>query len=263
MSVLANSSSAATVRSGAPAQGGRHASRGAVTVERKESPVSAIHNQPIMLMQETAGDLPLALRQLPAIRHSYHRGAVIYRVEQAADAIYLILSGRVRLTRVAGDGRESVLHVLKGGEVFGELAALDGQLRQEQASALDDMVVAAWPAAEVHRRAQQTPQLAAWFSNLLARRLQEAHDRIETLSFDPIPKRLARVILRHAHRFGTVLQDGRIRALPLTHEALAQEVATSREIITHHMNHFRARGLLNYSRKAIEVAPDRLSSVLI
>lgn len=216
-----------------------------------------------MLMQEIAGDLPLALRQLPAVRHNYHRGAVIYRVEQPADAIFLVLSGRVRLTRVAGDGRESVLHVLKSGEVFGELAALEGgQLRQEQASAMDDLVVAAWPAVEVHRRAQQTPQLATWFTTLLARRLQEAHDRIETLSFDPIPKRLARVILRHANRFGTVLQDGRIRALPLTHEALAQEVATSREIITHHMNHFRARGLLSYSRKAIEVAPERLLSML-
>ncbi|HZT72297.1 MAG TPA: Crp/Fnr family transcriptional regulator [Terriglobales bacterium] len=224
--------------------------------------MNAIYSQPIMLMQETAGDLPLALRQLPAVRHSYHRGAVVYRVEQPADSVYLVLNGRVRLTRVAGDGRESVLHVLRGGEVFGEVAALEGKQRQEQASALDDLTVAAWPAAEVHRRAQQTPQLAAWFSSLLARRLQEAHDRIETLSFDPIPKRLARTILRHAQRFGTVLQDGRIRALPMTHEALAQEVATSREIITHHMNHFRARGLLNYSRKAIEVAPDRLASVL-
>lgn len=224
--------------------------------------MNAIHTQPIMLLQETAGDLPPALRQLPAVRHSYARGAAIYRAEESADSVFLILSGRVRLTRVAGDGRESVLHILKSGEVFGEVAALGAPRRPEQASAMDDIVAAAWPAAEVHRRVLQTPQLAAWFSSLLAERLEEAHDRIETLSFDPIPKRLARAILRHASRFGTRLSDGRIRALPLTHEALAQEVATSREIITHHMNHFRASGLLNYSRREIEVRPERLSSVL-
>lgn len=224
--------------------------------------MNAIHTQPIMLLQEIAGDLPPALRQLPAVRHAYRRGAAIYRVEESADAVYLVLSGRVRLTRVAGDGRESVLHVLKSGEVFGEVAALGAAKRPEQAVAMDDIVVAGWPAAEVHRRVLQTPQLAAWFSALLATRLAEAHDRIETLSFDPIPKRLARVILRHASRFGTRMADGRVRALPLTHEALAQEVATSREIITHHMNHFRANGLLNYSRREIEVVPERLATVL-
>lgn len=234
--------------------------RGAIFLQ--ESSVNAIHTQPIMLMHEIAGDIPAMLRQVPAVRHSHARGGVIYRVEQNADAVYAVLNGRVRLSRVAGDGRESVLHVLKTGEIFGEGAVLAPGPRREQAAALDDLVVAAWPAGEVARRAQQTPALAAWFSALVSRRLSEAHDRIETLSFDPIPKRLARVLLRHARRFGAVQPDGHVRTPPMTHEALAQEVATSREIITHHMNHFRAQGFLSYSRKAIDVAPDRLTTLI-
>lgn len=207
-------------------------------------------------------ELPPPLWELPSQKQTVAKGHVIYRPEEPAQSIYLVSNGRVKLTRVSRDGRESVLDVLRSGESFGEFAALGYERRQEQASALDTVELRVWSADEVRRRVERDPRLALWLTRQISRRLEFAHNHIETLSFDPIPKRLARVILHHAERFGTHLNDGRIRTLPLTHEALAQEVATSREIITHYMNEFRQKGLLDYSRKSIDIVPDRLAGML-
>lgn len=207
-------------------------------------------------------ELPPPLWELPSQKLNVAKGHIIYRPEEPAQSLYLVLSGRVKLTRVSRDGRESVLDVLRSGEPFGEFAALGYERRQEQAAALDAVELRMWQADEVRRRLERDPRLTLWLARQMSRQVESAHNHIETLSFDPIPKRLARVILHHAERFGTKLQDGRIRTLPLTHEALAQQVATSREIITHYMNEFRSNGLLDYSRKSIDVVPDRLASVL-
>jgi len=221
-------------------------------------PLNAISAIPATQNRES----PPPLWELPSQKQTVSKGHIIYRPEEPAPSIYLVLNGRVKLTRVSRDGRESVLDVLRSGEPFGEFAALGYERRQEQAAALDAVELRVWSADEVRRRLERDPRLALWLTKQISRRLESAHNHIETLSFDPIPKRLARVILHHAERFGTHLQDGRVRTLPLTHEALAQQVATSREIITHYMNEFRQKGLLDYSRKSIEIVPDRLAGML-
>lgn len=198
----------------------------------------------------------------PAQVASYVRGKTIYRAEETADQVSLIASGRVKLSRVCQDGREAVLEILKPGELLGELAALWGERRREQAQALDAVELQTWPSAvwraQMEKDARWGTALAVW----LGRRVQAAYTHIESLAFDPIPRRLARTMLENALRFGTRLEDGRLQLGPLTHEALAQQVATSREIITHYMNQFRQQGLLDYSRKSIEVVPERLETLL-
>ncbi len=206
--------------------------------------------------------LPASLRDMPGLQLQFSKGAVLFRPSEPAETLFLVRQGRVKLARVADDGRESVIDILSVGDTFGELALFGQRVRHEQASALDDVAVTRWGVEEVRRVLQTDPQMATWLAGLLGQRLEAARDHVQTLSFDPIPKRLARVLLEHVRRFGTGRQDGWVRILPLTHEALAQQVATSREIITHYMIEFRERGILQYSRKAIDVRPDQLTALL-
>jgi CRP/FNR family transcriptional regulator len=205
---------------------------------------------------------PAAVLELPFRPQRFERAAVIYRPEDSADTIFLISSGRVKLTRVGDSGRETVLEIFRAGELFGESALFGARVRRDQAVAVEDATIAVCAAADARNRMEADAAVALWFAQLLAHRLGEANDRIATLSFDPIPRRLARVLLRNAQRFGSNLPDGRVRILPLTHEALAQQVATSREIVTHYMNDFRDKGMLEYSRKSIDITPKRLTSLL-
>jgi CRP-like cAMP-binding protein len=203
-----------------------------------------------------------ALLEVPFRPVRFPRAAVIYRPGEPAESVFLISEGRVKLTRVAENGRESVLDIFRTGELFGELAVLGASNRREQATTLDDVTAGVCPAPEFRQRLDADAGLAGWFAQMLGKRLEDAYDRVQTLSFDSIPVRLVRVILRNANRFGSELEDGRIRVQPLTHEALAQQVATSREIVTHYMNDFRDKGLLEYSRKSIDIAPKRLAEIL-
>jgi CRP-like cAMP-binding protein len=73
---------------------------------------------------------------------------------------------------------------------------------------------------------------------------------------DNIARRLARSLIRFSERLGVVEEDGSVRMTPFTHELLSQYVGTSREIVTHYMNHFRRQGYLKYSRKGIVLYRD-------
>ncbi len=198
----------------------------------------------------------------PSQTVTFPRGKTIYRTEEPAENISLILSGRVKLSRVCQDGRETVLEILKPGELLGETAALAGERRREQAQALDTVELQSWPYSLWRAQMEKDPRWGMFMATWLARRIQSAYTHIESLAFDPIPRRLARTMLENAQRFGIRLEDGRLQLAPLTHEALAQQVATSREIITHYMNQFRQQGMLDYSRKSIEIVPERLEMLL-
>lgn len=195
-------------------------------------------------------------------RLSLPRAGSIYRPGEAADAVYLLCSGRVKISRIAPDQRETVLAMVRPGELFGEGAAAGQVKRDDVALALDASQVARWPAADFLDRLAHDPQLAHWWRRQTHANLLRAQAQIQALACDPIPRRLARILIEHGQRFGTPLATGRVRTLPLTHEVLAQHVATSREIITHYMNDFREKGRLDYTRKFIDIVPERLQAVL-
>ncbi len=220
--------------------------------------IASIH--PLTSHSYTLDTLLLSLP--PGQEHIWPRGDMIYRQDAKPDYVYRIRSGRVKLSRVCQDGRETVLEILKPGEILGEVAVLDDSLRPAQAQALDLVITDAWPVSLWRQHLDTDSRLGIWLAKRLNTRLRQAQDRIESLAYDSIPRRLARTMLENGERFGTQLEDGRLRLAPLTHEALAQQVATSREIITHYMNQFRQQGMLEYSRKWIDLQPEKLQQLL-
>jgi len=85
---------------------------------------------------------------------------------------------------------------------------------------------------------------------------------IESLSTESIERRLAGALIRFCARLGTPEEDGSSRMMPFTHEMLSRYVGTSREIITHHMNHFRKQGYVSYSRRGILLYPQAMGALI-
>jgi CRP/FNR family transcriptional regulator len=181
----------------------------------------------------------------------YRRGQVIYDQQQASTAIYLVIDGRVKVSRLVDDGHQVVIDIYQPDEFFGESAFLNLPLRPEQATALESTKLMTWSAAEIEEIVTRRPRLAVALLQILAQRTLEFTHRIESFSVDNIARRLARSLIRFSERLGAVEEDGAIRMVPFTHELLSQYVGTSREIVTHYMNQFRRQGFLRYSRKGI------------
>lgn len=188
----------------------------------------------------------------------YRKGQAIYNQDQPSTSIYLVIDGKVKVCRLADDGRQVVVDIYQTDEFFGESAFLSSPTRDEQAVALESTKVMTWTTAEIEDIVTRRPRLAIALLQILAQRSMEFGHRIESFSVDNIARRLARTLIRFSERLGQHGDDGSVRMMPFTHELLSQYVGTSREIVTHYMNQFRRDGYLRYSRKGILLYRDAM-----
>jgi len=192
----------------------------------------------------------------------YKKGQVIYNQDQPSTSIYLVIDGKVKVCRMAEDGRQVVVDIYQPDEFFGESAFLGLAQRTEIAVALENTKVMTWTTNEIEDITMKRPRLAIALLQLLVQRSMDFGYRIESFSVDNIARRLARTLIRFSERLGSKSDDGSVQMIPFTHELLSQYVGTSREIVTHYMNQFRRQGYLRYSRKGIMLYRDALKEWL-
>jgi len=192
----------------------------------------------------------------------YRKGQTIYSQEQPSTSIYLVIDGKVKVCRLAEDGRQVVVDIYQPDEFFGESAFVGVTQRTELAIALENTKVMTWTTAEIEEIAVRRPKLAIALLQLLVQRSMDFGSRIESFSVDNIARRLARSLIRFSERLGQEAGDGSVQMIPFTHELLSQYVGTSREIVTHYMNQFRRQGYLRYSRKGILLHRDAMKEWL-
>jgi len=192
----------------------------------------------------------------------YRKGQMIYNQDQPSTSIYLVIDGKIKVSRLADDGHQVVMDIYQPDEFFGESAFLNLPHRPEQAVALENAKLMAWSTAEIDDIIMKRPRLAVALLQILAQRTMDFTYRIESFSVDNIARRLARTLIRFSERLGTQEEDGSVRMVPFTHELLSQYVGTSREIVTHYMNQFRRQGYLRYSRKGIILYRDAVKDWL-
>jgi CRP/FNR family transcriptional regulator len=187
---------------------------------------------------------------------------MIYNQDQPSTSIYLVIDGKIKVSRLADDGHQVVMDIYQPDEFFGESAFLNLPHRPEQAVALENAKLMAWSTTEIDDIIMKRPRLAVALLQILAQRTMDFTYRIESFSVDNISRRLARTLIRFSERLGTQEEDGSVRMVPFTHELLSQYVGTSREIVTHYMNQFRRQGYLRYSRKGIILYRDAVKDWL-
>ena len=188
----------------------------------------------------------------------FRRGQVIYDQERPSGAMHLVVSGRVKVSIPGEDGTRIVLDIFSADQMFGEAGFLGWPSYEERAEALERCTLMSWSTSEIEDQIQNEPKLGVAIIQMLVARCVSFEERLQSLALDKTPERIARSLLRFSQRDGAREDDGSIRIPPLTHQLLSEYVGTSREIVTFQMNHFRDKGLLRYSRKAINIYTDAL-----
>lgn len=191
---------------------------------------------------------PLSYLPCSAVQQ-YRKGAVIYSRTHPSANLSLVIDGKVKVSHLAGEGKEVVVDIYRADDFFGESAFLGIHHHAEEARALENSKVMTWTVAEIEEIVSRQPRLAVALLQVLAQRNVDLTERIESFSTDDISHRVARTLVRLSERMGAPEEGGRVRMGPLTHELLSQYVGTSREVVTLHMNRFRRQGCVRYSRK--------------
>jgi CRP-like cAMP-binding protein len=176
---------------------------------------------------------------------AYKSKQVVFAQGDAADAVFFIQSGRVKLTVVSTRGKEAVIGVLEAGSFFGEGSLAGQPLRMSTASVIQASSIVRVGRSTMVRMLHQEPQFAELFTAyLLSRNVRIEEDLVDQL-FNSAEKRLARILLLLAH-FGKESRPETVIA-PVSQETLAAMVGTTRSRVSHFMNRFREMGFIHYN----------------
>jgi CRP/FNR family cyclic AMP-dependent transcriptional regulator len=189
----------------------------------------------------------------------HRKNEIVFSQGDAADAVFYIKKGKVKVTVVSKLGKEAVVAILGVDEFVGE-GCLSGQpKRLATASAMTDSVTMRVEKTEIQRVLRDEPAFSHMFmSHILARNVRVEEDLLDQL-FNSTEKRLARLLLLLAN-FG---KEGRPEPViaKISQETLAEMIGTTRSRVSHFMNRFRKAGFIDYNGH-LEVHSSLLSVVL-
>ena len=129
-----------------------------------------------------------------SVARSFPAGVRVFHEGDHSDACYLVRKGDLRVTREHPDGRAIALATLGEGDIFGELAMLDGEARSASVETLTDSELLALPAADVRRLLADHPGISVKLIAALTKRLRETNERVARQSFQTVPSRVAGVL---------------------------------------------------------------------
>ena len=191
-----------------------------------------------------------------AVPRSFPKGVRVLREGDATDACYVIRSGDVRVTREHPDGRAIALATLGPGDIFGELAMLDGGTRSASVETLSESELLALPATDMRRVVAEHGEIAAKVIVALTRRLRETNERVARQSFQTVPSRVAGVLLQLIAE--EAAPEGRLGVTVRMNQAdLAQLAGTSRESVSRFLATLDRAGVVQVGRGRVTVVEPR------
>ncbi len=191
-----------------------------------------------------------------AIPRSFPAGVRVFHEGDHSDACYLVRSGDLRVTREHSDGRAIALATLGPGDIFGELAMLDGQARSASVETLSDAELLALGAADFRRLLAEHSQISVKLIAALTRRLRETNERVSRQSFQTVPSRVAGVLAQLITE--EAVPDGRSGVtIRMTQADLAQLAGTSRESVSRFLATLERAGVVRVGRGRVTVVEPR------
>jgi CRP-like cAMP-binding protein len=204
-------------------------------------------------------DLSVYLQRKPI--QEFSKKTIVYSPKQPSDSLYLVVSGRVKVSSALSGGEIACSIVNKGG-LFGEPTLVDAQPRADSAVALDHVALMAWSRAEIERQVELNPALGVALYQYLARQCMELAERMKNMVVHRTSERVMLAMLQFSREAGVRMPDGSMRVESLTHKILAEYVGTSREVVTFQLNSLRRLGLLRYNRKYIDLSVDGIEEAI-
>lgn len=193
-------------------------------------------------------DVQTAVARLARDR-AYESGSAIFRRGEPGDSMMAVMSGRVQIRVYSLDGKEITFCILETGDVFGEIALLDGKERSADAVAVEDCHLLAIDRSTFVPFLQTNPAVATELLGIVCQRVRQASDFCENIAFLDVPMRLARTFLKLADSYGRRLRDGTVRIeIKLSQRELGALIATSRESVNKQIRVWQKDGLIGMDR---------------
>jgi CRP-like cAMP-binding protein len=218
----------------------------------------ALNARTILERNSLFRDLPRpALDRIAALssKRTYQPETVIFMRGDPGDALFGVVTGRVRVSTSTSAGKEVILNMMKPGDVFGEIALLDGQPRTATATTISAAQVIVIQRADFLALLKKESQLAVHLIELLCRRVRWTSEQMEDSSLLNVPQRLAKCVLHLASSQGAPTPQGvQIR---ISQEQLAKFLGLSRQIVNKYLQTWKRKRWIELGRGRLIVGDER------
>jgi CRP/FNR family transcriptional regulator, cyclic AMP receptor protein len=188
-----------------------------------------------------------------AMPRQFEAGAVVFREGDEGSTCYIVRTGRARAIREHPDGRSITLAHFGPGDIFGEMAMLDGERRSATVEAAEDTEAIAILSADMHRLLREHPDISVKLIAALGQRLRSTNERLARQSFQTVQSRVAGVLaqlVEQARAEGSADEDVTIT---LTQAELAQLAGSSRESASRFLAVLERAGVISQGRGRLTV----------
>jgi CRP/FNR family transcriptional regulator, cyclic AMP receptor protein len=175
------------------------------------------------------------------------RGAMIFAKGDAGSCLFAVVSGTVQVTTGSSEGKSAVFNQIGEGEIFGEIALLDGEPRTADAVAFTDCRLMIIERRDFLPLLRNFPDVAIKLMELLCARLRRTTEQVEDLMFLDLKGRLTKALLRLARQS----EDG--KGITISQTDLSQMIGMSREMINKQLQAFARDGIIEIERRRIVV----------
>jgi CRP/FNR family transcriptional regulator len=218
----------------------------------------SISEGPEAILRKTALFASLTEKELQAlaartVRKRFQRGELLFGEGDACTGLFLVASGKIRIFKLSPSGREQVLAIEGPGSSFAELPVFDGGNYPAAASASEDAELLFVSRKDFQNFCREHPDVALKVIAVVGSRLRRLVGIIEDLSFTTVRQRLIAVILRMVQASGISSKEGVRVELTMSHQDLAAELGTVRELVSRNLSRLQAEGFLEVEGRKIIV----------
>jgi CRP-like cAMP-binding protein len=202
-----------------------------------------------------SGLSPAELQMLATrtVRKLFSTGELLFSEGEPCSGLHIIARGKVRIFKTSLSGREQVLALNSAGDTVAELPVFDGGPYPASAAAIEDTEIAFISRRDFNAFCLEHPEVALKVLSVVGARLRRLVGIIEELSFTTIRERLISVLVKLAQTEGKKTDRGIEFLLPATHQELANQLGTVRELISRNLMRLQAEGLLDVDARQIVV----------
>lgn len=192
------------------------------------------------------------LAQLSGTR-SYKAGEPVFLKGDPGTSMMAVLKGRVRICSYSAEGREVVLNVISPGEVFGEIALIDGGERTADAFAMEPAELLVLSRRDFLPFLERNPQVCVRLLEVMCRRLRWTSQQLEDVNFLDLRTRLAKRLLYLSDNHGSPAEEGDLVGVRISQHLLASMIGTSREAVNKQLRSWEGDGVVDVRRGSITV----------
>lgn len=192
----------------------------------------------------------------------YAKGEQIYGEGQNDESLYVAVAGHILITGSSHDGSQFTYRIVGVEEVFGESALVTEARPAESAVAIDKVTLMAWSRSEIEAQIEREPRLAIALLQCFTSLGTRMHQRLQQMKMYETAPRVAIGLIQLTEDIGRPTSYGALRLPGLTQKAIAGYIGTSREIVAIEMNRLRRVGMIQYSRKYVDVYTQALRESL-